>query len=925
MLFTLLGTVGINSGQEAVEVGPAKQRCVLAALLTEQGRVVPIESLIDRVWGQDPPPSARSTLYSYVTRIRTVLRSLDSDAQGVALFRQAGGYALVVPRDMVDLHRFRRLVEEARSASRTDQAGDLLNEALGLWQGDPLSGVSGAWVDGMRLQLEEERILASLHYYEVQLGNGHGEDTLPWLRALVAAHPFDERLAGNLMTALHENGRQSEALQLYDGIRDQLADELGVEPGQDLRRAHQSVLRASPSLNGSKKSAPVSPLLRQLPPPPIGVTGRVEECAVLDRIGTVGAGGVMTIVGAGGIGKTWLALHWAHRNLDRFPDGQLYLNLRGFDRSSTPTSKEGAVRSMLAALGVEAAAVPTSADAQAGLYRSLVAGKRLLIVLDNVRDAGQIEPLLPGDQVATVMVISRNQLSGLSVSKGARGLTLYGLSDAEARELLSNRVGTERVAAEADAVDTLLDRCSGLPLALAILAARATTHPEFPLAVLADELRAATGRLDAFDLGDLSVDLRAVFATSFCALGPDAARTIGLLSLAPGPDISLAAAGALLGRPLSGARVLLRTLEAAHLVEQHTHGRYRMHDLVRLYATECAVRDLPDDVRHAALHRLVDFYTHTACAADSLLWPHRSTIDVRSLTGSHSALVLEDTTAALAWFDTEHPCLLASLYATVEVGLHRATWQLAWALDTYHLRRSHLRDRLSTWQAACVAAGQLGETAVQGVAQWRFGHALAQAGQHARALEHLDRAHSIFKEGGELDKQAHVHNTTGFLWSHQGDHARALVHAESALRLHQAAGGGLAWVAVAHNAVAWCLAQLDRYEEAYAHGDRAVALSRELNDRDGIAASEDSLGFISHKMGLYAEALKHYDSAVTLRQEIGNAYQEADSLVRMGATYVANGEDGQARRAWYRAAGLLRVQKRLAALERVEADLDALV
>ncbi|MFI6744035.1 BTAD domain-containing putative transcriptional regulator [Nonomuraea sp. NPDC050451] len=921
MEFQVLGPVGATVGPHHVEIGTPRQRCVLAVLLTEVGQVVSADQLIDRVWDQAPPREARSTLYSYVTRIRTVLQSLGTEADGVALVRHTGGYVLEAPPDRVDLHRFRQLVKQARAAE-DERSSALLNEALALWRADALTGVSGAWAERTRAQLDDERVTASLLYQDVQLSLGRHEELLPGLHDLVASHPFDERLTARLMTVLERCGRQAEALRLYERIRSQLAEQLGVDPGPELRARHLEVLSSVSEPSGLAIAA--APLVsRQLPLPPTGFEGRDRELADLDRMAEQDEGVILALVGTGGVGKTYLALNWAHLRLNRFPDGQLYANLKGFNPAGEHVSTSTALRGFLEALGVEPAAIPFDDDARSALYRSLVAGRRLLIVLDDVREPADVIPLLPGSATCTVLVTSRNRLDGLVVTHGARVLALEVLSPAEAHRMLARKLGADRVSAEAATVRVLLEHCGGLPLALGILASRATAHSEFPLALLAEELKEESSRLDALDVGGASTDVRAVFASSYRALTPHAAWAFGLLGLAPGSGISLSAATALLTMPISRARSVLRTLEAAHLVHQYAPQRYRMHDLVRLYAMEVAERDVPAHERDAALRRLTEFYFHSAYAADRVLYPHRLDLKwARPDDGGFALEPIRETAEALAWFDAEYSSLLATHRLTVARGWDIATWQLAWALDTYCWRRSHRADRLSMWKAAFEAAERLAEPGLRAMAHWRLGFARAHAGERDQVLDLLHRALSMFTEMRETAFQAQVHQSLGWVLSQQGEHGLSLHHAECALALYQGLANP-AWEANALNAVAWCLAQLDRHEHALVRCEQALALFRKGDDPDGEAATLDSMGYIAHHMGEHREAIAFYRSAVRLRNATGNATQEPDTLVRIGEAHAALGEATHARQAWERAASLYRGQRRLKEAERVQARLDA--
>jgi DNA-binding SARP family transcriptional activator len=513
------------------------------------------------VWADRPPQRARGTLSSYLTRLRQALAPA-----GVAITRQPGGYVLAVDPSAVDVHRFHRLLAEARAAGDDAVAEERYARALGLWGGDALANVDTPWLNSMREVLDRQRLTAVLDRNDLALRRGGHSGLLEELSAHATGYPLDERLASQLMLALYRCGRQAEALAVYERVRLLLADELGADPSPPLRHRHQQILTADAALTAppGPVQAPPDPLPagpafvpvpRQLPAPPHAFTGRAAELAALGALldpDLPGPGAIAAIRGPGGIGKTWLALRWAYDNATRFPDGQLYVDLRGFDPASPPVTPAVAVGAFLHALGVRPPAIPPDTDSRTGLYRTLVAGKRMLIVLDNARDTAQVAPLLPG--TGTVLVTSRHRLAGLVTVHGARPLALDVLTDVEARRLLSRHLGGRRMADEPGAVGALLDRCAGLPLALGIVAARVTIDPALSLAALAGQLEAASGRLDALDAGELSANLRAALSCSHRILTPGAARMFGLLGLGSDPDVGLAAVASPADRPATDIR-----------------------------------------------------------------------------------------------------------------------------------------------------------------------------------------------------------------------------------------------------------------------------------------------------------------------------------------------------------------------------------
>jgi tetratricopeptide (TPR) repeat protein/transcriptional regulator with XRE-family HTH domain len=651
--------------------------------------------------------------------------------------------------------------------------------------------------------------------------------------------------------------------------------------------------------------------------------GRAAEmlalAALLDQPSAAGTVTVSTIGGPGGIGKTWLALHWAHHNRRQFPDGQLYVNLRGYDPSGEPMVPGEAVRGFLDALGVEPTALPVDLEAQAGLYRSLVADRRMLIVLDNARDAAQVVPLLPGDGNCTVLVTSRRRLDGLITAFGARSMELGVLPDAEGLELLTRNLGEPRVDAEPEAAAELLHCCGGLPLAIAVVAARATSHPLSPLAAIAAELRDAPARLDALAGTDLTANVRAVLSWSYHALEPAEATVFGLLALAPGPDISVPAAASLLALPIPTTRVVLRGLEGAYLVQNHAPDRYRMHDLVHLYAVEQAHRDLSPDCRTAALRRLVDFFLHTAHAGDRHLAPQRPSIALEQ-SGSGPAQPLPDSAEALAWFDAEHASLLATHLTAAAHGWYTQVWQLAWTLNTFHNRRGHLHNQVAAWQLALTAAEHLADPAALAMANRWLGHAYGQTARPVEAVRHLHNALTLSERTGDTTNQAHTHHLLAHTWEEQGDDERALSHARQALDLYRTLGNPV-WQAQGLNAVGWYQARLGHYGDARVSCQAALTVHRQHGYRDGEGGALDSLGYIAYHAGRHEEAITYYRHALTTYRDGGDTYTEAHTLDRLGHAHAALEQHEQAGHAWRRALLLYRSQHRAADAARVERQL----
>ena len=949
----LLGDVALEVDGRRVDLGHPRRRYVFAALAAEANTLVPVDGLVDRVWGENCPARAREALYSYISRLRQTLAATD-DAR---LVRRSGGYLLAVDPLAVDLTLFSSRVADARAATGEEQACALFEQALALWHGEPFAGLDTPWFNALRASLCRERLEAELDRNDLALRCGRHGALLAELYDRTAAFPLDERLAGQLMLALHANGRSAEALRQYRDMRRRLTVELGTEPGSALRLLHQRILVADPTLPGGPESAsplsvapsgpsapsgplaptppparlatpPLAPVPRQLPPSPRLFVGRGAELAQLSEIVNreeregAGSGGALTVLivgGAGGIGKTCLAVRWGHENAGRFPDGQLYLNLRGFDPSSPPIPPATALRALLDALGVAPAAIPADQDARSGLFRGLVADRRMLVILDNAHDSAQVAPLLPGRSACTVLVTSRNRLGALVTAHGARSLALDALDREAARGLLAGHLGRDRVGSEPAAVSDLLDWCSGLPLALSIAGARAAAQPALPLGELTEELREESTRLDALDAGELSANLRAVFACSYHGLEPGTANVFGLLGLAPGPDIGLRAAASLIGLSVAEARRLLRGLEHAHLLAQYKPGRYRMHDLIRLYAAERAVQDHAKETHGVALERLVDYYLHTAYAGELLLRPQSEPIELSPYAKGSQPEELSDAGAALAWFAAEHVNVLAAHRLAAESGLHRAAWQLPWALDTFRYRNGYRHDNIAGWAAGLAAVNLLPEADPHAriLALRRLGRAYSIVGEHDEALRLLRQSLELAEQTGDRAGQAYNHVFLGWAWELRDDVEQALAHCESALTLFQALGDP-SWEWIALNAIGWYCAQLSRYEEARAHCERALELNLACGDTSGAASILDSLGYIAYSTGDYTKALVHYQGTLDRYREFGNRYSEADTLVRLAEAHEKAGSPQAAADALRQALELYRAQLRTADAEQVE-------
>ncbi len=619
--------------------------------------------------------------------------------------------------------------------------------------------------------------------------------------------------------------------------------------------------------------------------------GREEETAALTEVvaASLDAGemALLSIEGGGGMGKTTLALRWTHDNVTRFPGGQLFADLRGFDPTGTPASSLSVLHGFLSALGVEPAAIPTDLGAAAALYRSVLAGRHVIVVLDNALDTVQVLPLLPGTAPCTAIVTSRNHLAGLRV-QGARSLRLDTLAPGTGRALLVHHLGARAVDTEPEAADVLVDCCAGLPLALSLVAARMSLHPNFPLSVLAEELRKTSTRLDAFDSGDETVSVRNVLAWSTSSLDADQARAFRLFGAAPIPELGRAAAASLFGLPTATTDVLLRALELKSLVRQQRPGRFRMHDLIRLHAVELGAASDRAEIRLAAARRLVDHYLHTALGADRLLYAHRTRIDPPEPAEGCAPLPLEDESSALTWFDQEHDQLLVVQREAAKLGWTEHVWQLSRAIDTYHYRRSHLRDNVTASRAGAEAADLMGIAEVRTLAYRQLGRACTRANEFTEALTCLEKALVLAEESTDPTSQAHTHHDLARLHSMCHRHAPALRHATIALEFYRSTGNPVG-EAHALNSMARQHAELGEHDLARECCEAALKLHERHRNASGAAAVLDNLGFIAQRAGDQPEASRHYDRALTACRELGNAFFEAEVAEHLGDALQAQG------------------------------------
>jgi DNA-binding SARP family transcriptional activator/Tfp pilus assembly protein PilF len=902
----LLGPVRLIRDGSAVTVGTRKQRFVLAVLALHTNQLVTVDRLIDLLWPERPPATARGIIHGHVSGLRAVLTTSGALAEGMALRREGPGYLLACDPMSIDAHRFTRLTTEAQAQADPGQQLAILDQALDLWRGPALADTAPEPTRGtLSRHLDEARLTVTERRLAVLLDLGRYDEAIPDLTRLADEHSERYRFTELLMTALHRTGRTAEALRIYRDTKQRLADEQGLDPPPRLRQLELAILRDEPG--PAKAPTGATPTPAQLPADVYGFAGRADAIARLNTLlGNTDqptAVVISAMSGTAGVGKTALAVHWAHRVVDRFPDGQLYTNLRGFDPGGTAATPGEAVRSLLDALDVSAQRVPAGLEAQTALYRSLLAGRRMLVLLDNARDADQVRPLLPGAPGCLVLVTSRNQLTGLVAGAGAFPLPLDLLDPDEARDLLARRLGVDRVAAEPAAVQEITERCARLPLALAVAAARAAIHPERSLAALAAELGHPHDRLDALATGDAGTDVRSVFSWSYRQLSGPAARLFRLLGVHPGPELSVSAAASLAGIPTVGVRPLLAELVRAHLIAERVPGRYALHDLLRAYAGELAASDEPEADRQTAVRRVLDHYLRCAHRADAVLNPTRDGIEPIPPLPGITVDEFEAEAAATDWLTAEYQVLPAAVRLAVDAGLERHAWQLVWSMAPFIDNRD-FRYSVALHQTALRAARRLDDRAAQGHSHRRLGRAYAMLGEHDEAQAHLEHALEMCRQLGDETNQAHVHLALGKMLDQQGRYRDALHHGKQALAGYQASGHRVGQ-ANSLNALGWLRARLGDYETALGYCRQALGLHQEMGHRLGEAETWDSIGVAYHHLARYADAVAAYRQALVLYRDHGYRYAEADTLVRVGETHHAAGDTDAARDHWRQALAIL--------------------
>ncbi len=934
--------VADDAGTE-IRLPAGRLRVLLAGLLTQANHAVPVDELVELVWDGAPPVRAARTVRVHVVRLRRAL----GPSAAARIVTQPSGYLCRAGEDELDVLRFEKLCRQARSAAREPawpRAAALLTEALGLWRGAPLADVPSDLLrqrelprlDRLRVQAIEDHVDAGMHL-------GRYEQLVPQLHDLIARYPLRERPPAQLMRVLARAGRRAEALEVYEDARRVLAAELGIEPGPELRGLQERILAgdAEPALpadampDGTAVATPApGPLAATLDAPalatpapseparvvprelPMGVrdfTGRSGELRALTRLldefgdRVPGAPLITVIGGTAGAGKSALAVHWAHQTASRFPDGQLYMNLRGFDPSGKPVPPEQAVRTLLDALQATAGPIPAGADAQAGLYRSLLSGKRMLVVLDNARDAEQIRLLLPSSPGCMVLITSRRQLRGLVACENAHYLPLDLLSGTEAHEMLSRRVGAARLAAAPQVTAELIGMCARLPLALAIAAARISARPRLGLDTFAEELRDARIRLDALDTGEAASSIRTVFSWSYHALSAPAARMFRLLGLYPGPGISAPAAAGLAGLDDGRAGLALDELVSANLLAEPASGRYVLHDLLRDYAAERVRACDSEDERRAAIRRVLDHYLLTAYAAALFSVRHDQLPHLLETSAGVTGVVLADHEQARAWYQAERPAVSAAVSLAADTGFSTHAWQLAWSIGVLPEQWAYWQERITIGQIALAAAEQAGDELGQAYAHRQLGRALCTGGRQAEASDNFQRALALFSGCGERISQAETGLNLAGAFSALGRSAQALTLSQRSLEVFQEAGHGTGQ-ARALNDIGWYYLLVGNYEQGLAACHEAIVFNSHAGDPElqrVQAATLDSIGYAHHHLGHYSAAIASYREAFRVAQLVALDKLQTMVLDHLGDTYLAVADATAARDAWKQALAII--------------------
>jgi DNA-binding SARP family transcriptional activator/tetratricopeptide (TPR) repeat protein len=870
--YRLLGPVTVLGATGTVRPGGRKQTSVLATLLLNPNRVVTEDRLIDLTWGENAPPSVRGRLQVHISELRKLLGR-------DVIVRRAPGYVIQVAPGERDLDVFDDEVAKARATSGPEAVAHL-RAALALWEGTPLGGVSEALAEHEGPALAERRLVALEELHEEEVASGRHAEVVGELRRLVDEHPFRERLRATLMLALHRCGRTPEALETYTQAHGLLVDELGIEPGRALQDLRLRILRNE---SEPAQPVPVAPRPAELPLDVRGFAGRAAELATLDE-----PGDVWVITGTAGVGKTALAVHWAHTARARYPDGQLYVNLRGFDADDEPLTPAAALAQLLRTLGVDLRDVPPGLDDQSKLYRSLLADRRALVVLDNARDVTQVLPLLPSS--GRVLVTSRHRLDELVARTGARSLGLAQLREDDSRALLAALLG-ERTAAEPEAAAELAQLCGHHPLALRIAAANTGVAS---IGELVEELRGDPLAHLGFDGAEESAVAKA-FSVSYQALAPGLRQAFRLLALVPGADFTAVAAAALLDVPVADATRRLRGLAAANLVEAHAPRRYRFHDLARRYAEQCVRAEEDEPARTRAWERLFTGYCAAADAAVALLGARIVTLPRDDAPAAPSPVAFGGAAEAVAWLDVEVPNLAAALRQAATRGPYPGAWYLADALRRFFHDHGRRAEWLELAPIVLRAAQDHGAQPAEALVHLSIGGAYFREGQHEEGIRHSAKAVLASRACGWRECEATAVANLGSMLDWTGRLSEAVEHSRRAIQLFRELAHR-SGEALALNSLSCHYRQLGRLEQAEDCLVEAVALCRKEDLGFWEAANLADLGWVLLATGRLDDAGEALDEALREFRDLGSSFGEATALNALSALHGARGDHAEAAR-----------------------------
>ncbi len=887
--FRILGPVEVWAAGQRHELGSPKEACVLAVLLLTPGRPVSAETLVDHVWGTAPPAKVRGSVWSYIARLR---RTLAVDG-GASLVSRSGLYVLEIDADLVDLHRFRRLRNQARALAESgelEHAAQILRDAEGLWHGEAFAGLPGDWARHTRSALEQERLSTTIDRIEADLASGREPD-LGELSELSSCHTFDERIVEHLMVALYRSGQQAEALDAYLQTRKRLRDELGAEPGLALRALHQRILKADPSLaapprSWAKRGTGPNNLPRDTPQ----FTGRAEELRSLATAIVTGSSSAATTViaidGMAGVGKTALVIHLAHKLTSQFPDGQIFLNLQAHDPYEEPLDPASALDRLLRLAGATRrhdviAGTDHQVDTRevhAALWREQAANRRLLIVLDDAASRDQVRLLLPGAPGCLVLITSRRRLTGLA---GARSLSLEVMRPADAAELFARIVGAER-SHVAETIATVVRLCGHMPLAIQLAASRLRHRPAWTALDLAQLLSRTQNRLR--EIRGEELEVASSFELSYRYLSPQQATVFRQVGCYPLSDFSVHAVAAAGSLVLVHADRILDGLLGYHMLEETVSGRFRCHDLLREYAKELVSREETEPARRATAQRLLDYYLYVAAEADAILFPHRPRLSIVTENVPAEPPEVRSRREAQSWMDAEWQNILGIIEYSSANSLHKHCALLAHIMAMYLEVGGHWPEAIAAHECAIEAWRLLGD---------RHGEARAHAdlclpqlrgGHFEDALHHGRDALAIFRSIGADAGAADALDRLGLVHWHAARYPSALENFEESLAIHRATRNryGETEVLGHSGAIYWHVGRYAAAVEAFEH---ALELYRSLGDSVGEGKMLNNIGDVQARLGAYEEALSYYTRALPIARETGDRQGEAVVLNNIGNAY----------------------------------------